>query len=56
MKTFTEFSGDEIEVDQTEKSSANRHKVKEQLNRIDPNNWDEYDDKFERFEKFKSRK
>lgn len=57
MKTFAEFNVDEQEeVIPVESNATKRHKVKEQLSRIDPQNWEEFDDDFERFEKFKARK
>jgi len=60
MHTFIEFSNEDADQpDTTERVVIKRHKVKEQLNRIDTRNWEDFedeDDDFGRFEKFKSRK
>ena len=56
MKSFTEFNEDQAEpVIDPESNATKRHKVKEQLSQIG-DDWQEFDDDFERFEKFKSRK
>lgn len=55
MKSFTEFSDEQTVTHEPESNATKRHKVKEQLSQIG-DDWQEFDDDFERFEKFKNRK